>query len=183
MRRSVFGTRKMVTLGILTALHVVLCQVATIPVGNSLNLTISGITEAMAGLLFGPVSGGVVGLLGSFLNQLLKYGLTVTTVLWILPAGLRGLLCGWYAKANGYRMSPLKIYWVLQVTSIVVTAVNTNVMIVDATLYGYKTNATVLAQLGIRVVNGALTSLLYTAVAAPLLSRLSRLEGIGEMRE
>ncbi len=176
-------TRKLVTNAALIALHVVLCQIATIHIGNSLRITISGITESVAGLLFGPLSGGLVGLLGSLLDQVIRYGLTVTTVLWIIPAGLKGLLCGWYAKAHAYDLNPLQIYWVLVVTAVIVTSVNTCSMIVDATIFGYKTDATVLAQMGIRYVNGALTSLAYMAVIAPLLRNLRRFPGIREMQE
>ena len=183
MRSKIFNTRKMVTIGILVALHVVLCQIASIRVGNSFSITISGITEVVAGLLFGPVSGGVTGLLGSLLNQVLKYGFSVTTILWILPAALKGLLCGWYAKSNHYELNPLKILWVLLVTSVIVTAINTNVMIIDAALFNYNTQAAVLAHLGIRYANGALTSVLYLIVTAPLLKRLGKMEGISVMQE
>ena len=176
-------TRKLVTNAVLIALHVILCQVATINIGNSLSITLSGITESIAGLLFGPISGGLVGLLGSFLNQLIRYGLSVTTVLWILPAGMKGLLCGWFAKSNRYEMNPLKIYWVLIVTSVVVTSMNTTIMIVDATIFGYNTQATVLAQMGIRYLNGALTSLAYMLIAVPLLKNLQKLPGIRDMQE
>ena len=183
MRKNLFTTRKLVTLGILIALHVVLTHVASIRVGNSLSITISGITEVVAGLLFGPISGGLVGLVGSLLNQVLRYGITLTTPLWILPAGLKGLLCGWYAKSNQYEMNPLQIYWVLLVTSVVVTAVNTNVMVVDAALFNYSTKAVALTQMGIRYVNGALTSIAYMLVMIPLLRQLGKMDGIRMMRE
>ena len=124
-RVRAFSTQKLVTNALLIALHVILGRVASIRIGNSLSISVSGITEVIAGLLFGPVSGGAVGLLGSLINQLFGYGLTVTTVLWILPAGVKGLLCGWYAKANGYEMNPLQILWVLVVTAVVVTTMNT----------------------------------------------------------
>ena len=188
MQKSKFSaqsvtTRRLVTNGILVALHVVLCQIATIPIGNSLSITVSGITETVAGLMFGPLSGGLVGLLGSLLNQIIKYGFSVTTVLWIIPAGLKGLLCGWYAKAHGYEFKPWQIYWVLLVTAVVVTSVNTTVMVVDATVFGYNTKATVLAQMGIRYLNGALTSVAYMLICIPLLKNLQKIPGIRDLRE
>ena len=178
-----FTTRKLVTNAVLVALHVVLCQIATIRVGNSLSITVSGITEVVAGLLFGPISGGVVGLLGSFINQVLKYGITVTTVLWIVPAGLKGLLCGWYAKAHGYDLSFLQILWVLLVTALVVTSANTNIMIIDATIFGYNTKAAVVTEMAIRYASGALTSVAYMLVTWPLIRQLGRMPGIRGMRE
>ena len=178
-----WSTQKLTTNAILIALHLVLCQIATIQVGGIISITVSGITEVVAGLLFGPISGGTVGIIGSLLNQLLKYGFSATTVLWIIPAGLKGLLCGWFAKSRRYQMNPLEIFWVLEVTAVIVTAVNTNVMVIDAEIFGYKTNATVVAQMGLRYLSGLVTSLAYMAVTAPLLARLNRLPGIQGMRE
>lgn len=182
-RVRAFSTQKLVTNALLIALHVILGRVASIRIGNSLSISVSGITEVIAGLLFGPVSGGAVGLLGSLINQLFGYGLTVTTVLWILPAGVKGLLCGWYAKANGYEMNPLQILWVLVVTAVVVTTMNTVIMIVDAAIFNYATKATVLSMMGIRYVNGALTSVAYMLLVTPLLHRLKTLPGVKGMRE
>jgi len=182
-RGNPFATQKLVTNALLIALHVILARVASVRIGNSLSISVSGITEVVAGLLFGPVSGGLVGLLGSLLNQLFTYGLTVTTVLWILPAGVKGLLCGWYAKANGYEMSPLQILWVLVVSAVIVTTMNTVVLIVDAEIFGYSTKATVLSLMGIKYINGALTSIAYMLITAPLLHRLKRMPGIAALRE
>ena len=49
-------------------------------------------------MLYGPVGGLLVGLLGAFMGQLLTYGVTATTILWILPQAARGLLVGVYAN-------------------------------------------------------------------------------------
>ena len=63
-----------------------------------MKITVDSLPILVAALLLGPLDGLAVGLIGSFLNQMLTYGLTVTTVLWILPAGIRGLVVGYYAK-------------------------------------------------------------------------------------
>ena len=182
-RANPFATQKLVTNAILIALHVILARVASIRIGGSLSITVSGITEVIAGLLFGPISGGLVGLLGSLLNQLFTYGLTVTTPLWILPAAMKGLMCGWYAKAYDYELSPLQILWILVVSAVVVTTMNTVVLIVDAEIFGYSTKATVLSIMGIKYVNGAITSLVYMLITTPLLHRLKSLPGIKDLRE
>ena len=43
----------------------------------------------------------MVGAVGGFLNQMLTYGFTVTTLMWIFPNAVRGLLVGLYAKKHG----------------------------------------------------------------------------------
>ena len=178
-----FTTQKLVMNALLIALHVILARVASIRIGNSLSISVSGITEVVAGLLFGPVSGGLVGLLGSFLNQLFTYGLTVTTPLWILPAAMKGLMCGWYAKAYDYELSPLQILWILVVSAVVVTTMNTVVLVVDAEIFGYSTKATVLGIMGVKYLNGALTSVAYMLITTPLLHRLKTIAGIKKLRE
>src|SRR5574344_1123237 len=78
-------TKKLVLYALFTAIHVVLCY-ASINLGN-MKITISGLPIIIGAMLFGPMAGLEIGLLGSLLNQLLTYGLTLTTVLWIIPAG------------------------------------------------------------------------------------------------
>ena len=182
-KSSPFTTQKLVMNALLIALHVILARVASIRIGNSLSISVSGITEVVAGLLFGPVSGGLVGLLGSLLNQLFSYGLTVTTPLWIIPAAMKGLMCGWYAKAYGYELNPLQILWILIVSAAVVTTMNTVVLVVDAEIFGYSTKATVLGIMGIKYINGAITSVAYMLITTPLLHRLKTLPGIRKLRE
>ena len=182
-RGPLFTPQKLATNAILIALHIILARMASIRIGPSFSITVSGITEVVAGLLFGPVSGGTVGLLGSFLNQVIAYGLSVTTVLWILPAAVKGLMCGWYAKAYDYDLSPFQILWILLVSSLVVTSMNTVVMIIDAEIFHYSTKATVLGMMAARYISGALTSVAYMLVTTPLLHRLKKLPGIRKLRE
>ena len=49
----------------------------------------------LAALLCSPLDGAAVGGIGTLLYQLLRYGVTATTPLWILPYILCGLLVGW----------------------------------------------------------------------------------------
>ena len=49
----------------------------------------------LAAMLFGPVEGMVVGLLGEFIAQITgPYGLAPTTVLYVAPAAIRGVVVG-----------------------------------------------------------------------------------------
>ena len=57
-------------------------------------ITFVSLPTVVCALLYGPVDACIVGLLGAFLEQMLKYGFTATTVLWLLPAVLRGLIVG-----------------------------------------------------------------------------------------
>ena len=84
-------TRRIATDAMLSAMFVCLSFIS-INIGNAMKISVDSLPILVAALLLGPLDGLAVGLVGSFLNQLLTYGLSVTTVLWILPAGLRGLV-------------------------------------------------------------------------------------------
>ena len=87
--------RKLVMIAMLTAVYVVLCLVGTIRLWW-MNISVASLPLIISAMLFGPLGGLLVGLLGSFLEQLLTYGLMATTVLWLVPNTVRGLLLGLY---------------------------------------------------------------------------------------
>ena len=76
------------------ALHIVLEVFGTIRIGNDLKITFSTLPFVLIGMLCGPVEGLVTGLVGTFLSQLITYGITITTPFWIIPGMLQGLAAG-----------------------------------------------------------------------------------------
>lgn len=160
-------TRILVADAMLTAMYVVL-SLLSIPLGN-LKITLSGLPILLGALLFGPLSGLLIGLLGSFLEQLLTYGLTATTVLWILPAGARGLMAGLCARHLGYILTGKQIVWIAVLSSLLVTALNTAVMYADSVIYGYYSAAYVFGALAVRVALGVATALVFALVLPPLM--------------
>ena len=128
----------------------------------------------LGALLYGPVGGLLVGLLGSLMNQLITYGLTATTVLWVIPAAARGLMIGAYAKKCHFELSRAKIVGVLCLTAVVVTALNTGAMYFDSVINGYYNYAYVFGGVITRVVAGVATALVMSFVAPPVVSMLDR---------
>ena len=63
-------------------------------------IAFTGIVVIIAALLYSPVDGVIVALIGSFVGQLTSYGLTPTTILWMLAPMLRGLMIGIFAWAS-----------------------------------------------------------------------------------
>ena len=98
------STRKLVVIAMMVAVYVVLNTVGTIRLGW-INISVSALPNIVGALLYGPGGGLMVGLVGAFLGQLMTYGVTATTVLWIIPPAVRGLLIGLYAKRCGYELS------------------------------------------------------------------------------
>lgn len=163
-------TKKLVLNALFIAIYVVLSYVS-LNLGNMV-ITLSGLPIIVGALLFGPVSGMEIGLLGSLLDQLLKYGLTATTILWIIPAGVRGLMVGGYARHHGYRLGSKQLALIIIVSAFVVTALNTVAMYVDSKLYGYYSWAYVFGALAFRYLSAVLTSVVYLLIIPSLLKHI-----------
>ena len=172
-KSSAMSTRKMVTIAMLTAVYVVLNFAGTVRLGW-INISVASLPIILGALLYGPVGGLLVGLLGSLMNQLITYGLTVTTVLWVIPAAARGLMIGAYAKKCHFELSRAKIVGILCVTAVVVTALNTGAIYLDSVINGYYNYAYVFGGVITRVIAGVATALVMSFVAPPVVGMLDR---------
>ena len=145
-----------------------------------MKITLDSLPILVAALLFGPVDGMAVGLIGSFLNQMITYGFTVTTLLWILPAGLRGLIVGLYAKRHDFRPSLPQTIFITVLSALIVTALNTLIMYIDSRVYSYPFAAT-LPTLVLRIAAGVLTAVVFSLVLPAILTALRR--ALGEKKD
>ena len=104
---------------------------------NSIKITFESFPILLGALLFGPLDGLAVGFVGTLLYQLLRYGVSVTTPLWILPYALAGLVTGFYAKRRGFSLTTKQTVGIVVAAEVLITALNTLVMYIDAKLYGF----------------------------------------------
>ena len=178
---SKFTVRRIVTDAILIALFFALSMLSVEIAG--VKLTFVALTTILAALFFGPVDAFLVGLLGAFLEQLLKYGLTATTMLWVLPEALRGLLFGlcvfFFAKQFTHekmlsQRKPYFYYGACIVTGMLTSVFNTLVFYVDATLYGYYTYALIFGVLWYRLLLSIAVSIVLATVALPIFAALKK---------
>lgn len=106
-----FGIKEVVATGIGTALFIVLTEVQ-IPLGIIPNTSMQPRAAVMAFLaaVFGPVVGGIIGLLGHALGDALFYGGVWWS--WVFPDAIFGILVGLFAKsfeikAGGFKLVDL----------------------------------------------------------------------------
>ncbi|MCR5303174.1 MAG: folate family ECF transporter S component [Lachnospiraceae bacterium] len=165
-------TRNIVLCGMFTALFVVLSYVEVDL--RVFKLTFSSLPVVISGLLFGPVTGMTVGLTGSFLQQLLQYGFAPTTLLWMIPVGLRGFLVGYYSKKNNYSLNYRQTVLCMVVSSIFVSIANTPVIFIDSKLYGYYSFEYVFGGSVARFITGCAVAVILSAVAYPVATALKR---------
>ena len=166
--------KRLVTNAMLIAMYVVLSLVATINLGN-MKFTLDSLPIIVGAALFGPVDGMLIGLLGSFTNQMLTYGFSVTTLMWIIPAGVRGLLIGLYAKHHNFNMSFKQTQFITISSALVVTALNTVALYIDSKIYGYYSVAVVFGGIIPRIIAGVIIAFVFGAILPQILKQIKRI--------
>lgn len=119
--KSKFGIKEVVAIGIGTALFVALTEVQ-IPLGFIPNTALQPRAALMAFLaaVFGPVVGGVVGLLGHALGDALFYGSVWWS--WVFPEAVAGIAIGLFVKKfaikdGGFAVKEIVLFNIVQVVA------------------------------------------------------------------
>lgn len=163
------NVRKLTFDAVLAAMYFALSFVS-VRVGGNMKISVAGLPILVGALLYGPLDGFLIGLVGAFLEQLISpYGLTPTTLLWIMPAALRGAMAGGWAKHRGFDLKGWETALVIFVTALALTAMNTAAMYIDSKLLGYYSYAYVFGALAARLVSGLITSVIFSLIIPPLL--------------
>ena len=163
-------TRQLALDAMLAAMCAVLGYLS-LDLGN-LKITFESVPILIGALLFGPADGAAVGFVGTLIYQLLRYGVSATTLLWILPYVLCGLLVGLYAKRRGFSLTRGQMVLVIVANELLITALNTVVLYIDSKLYGYYSAAFIFGSLALRVVICVGKALAYAFALPPLLQAL-----------
>ena len=119
---------------------------------TSIKITFESLPILIAALLFGPIDGIAVGGIGTLIYQLIRYGFTATTFLWMLPYIVCGLIVGLFARKYKFRIPPVKLTVLVVVTEFIVTLLNTGVIYVDSKYYGWYYPGLIAGSLVIRLV-------------------------------
>ena len=165
------NTRKMVTASVLVALYLVLGYL-TIDL-KLIKISISSLPLVVGGIMMGPEFGLIIGLVGSFLSQMLHYGLSTTTILWMIPIASRGLVVGLYSKKHGYSLSQFQTTFIMMISSIIASTLYTGALYVDSTVWDYYSFAVVFGSSIARYVTGLITAGLLSIIV-PLIVKALR---------
>lgn len=167
-----FTTLRLVTDAMLCAVCAVLGYLALD--FTTIKITFETLPIFLAALMFGPVDGFAVGAVGTLIYQLLRYGFSATTFLWMFPYMLLGLFIGLFAKRRKFHMSiPARVIAVT-VGELVVTVLNTGVIYVDSKLYGYYYPMIILGSLAIRLIISLVKGILFGFVLTPITAAVRR---------
>ncbi len=172
-------TTAQLTIDAMMAAMCVVLGYISIPIGNAAKITLEDVPVILAALMFGPVDGMLVGGIGITLYQVLRYGITVTTALWILPFVACGLAAGLFAKRSGFNNTPGQIRNIFIAMDMLIMVMNTFAIYADSKIYHYYTPALVFGALIPRALIAAVKGALIGSAAAELLRRMSKYTGNG----
>lgn len=137
-------------------------------------ITLESYPVFLAAMMYGPLDGALVGGLGTLIYQLLAYGITPTTPLWILPYVIAGAATGAYAKKHSFNNSPKQIRVSIILMELLILVLNTGVICADSKLYGYYSFSYVFGAVGTRILIAVAKSVLFGIFTPELLKKLSR---------
>ncbi len=134
--------------------------------------TIYALPLLLAGMMFGPIIGGLAGLAEGIIIQLITYGFTPTTILWVIAPCAWGLISGLIAKIFKYKLTPIKVIINVMITSFIALFINTLALILDGLIY-HQPTAYVYANLGIRILTAFIIGIFYIIMILIILPRIS----------
>ncbi len=164
------ATLRTARIAVLAAACAVLGYIA-LDLGN-IKVTFESLPILLSAFMFGPVEGALTGGIGTFIYQMLRYGVSFTTGLWILPYVLCGLVAGLIVKNN--RTDKTRMFIAVIIAEFMVLFINTFVIYIDSKIYGYYSPAYVFGSFAIRTVICAVKSVLFGCVLPVLTKGLSR---------
>lgn len=163
-------TRQMAADSMLAAMCAVLGVVA-LDAGN-LKITLESVPIIVGALLFGSLDGAAIGFVGTLVYQLLRYGVSVTTLLWVLPYVVCGLIIGLYAQKRGFSLSTKQTIIIVVIAELVVTTLNTGVMYIDSKIYGYYSAVYIFGSIAVRYAICVGKAIVIGALMPPLVRTL-----------
>ncbi len=177
-------TKRLVINAVLIAIYVAL-RYFNIPFGNSFRFTLAPFPVILCALLYGPVDGLLVGLLGEFLAQILgPYGLTPTTLLWCIGETVRGGTLGlcsllflrkWLLSAQ--RLTGKQVVILLAccvVTGVLASLGQTFALFVDSKMMGYYNYTMVFGVMIWRILVYVVLAGIFGYLSLPIINALRK---------
>lgn len=145
---------------------------------GSIKVTFESLPILLGALLFGPVDGMLVGCVGTLIYQLLRYGVSATTPLWIAPYIVCGLLVGAWAQRKSFSMDRVQTLLLVIAAELVVTVLNTAAIYADSKIYGYWFPGYITGALAVRLVICVVKAAAFGLILPNLVWTIHRAFGI-----
>ena len=178
MSKSKNTVRFICLAGVMAAMYVGLDLLAvsvSAPFGGNLKISLSGLPVIIVSIFAGPLWGAATGFVGAFTGQMITYGMSATTLLWVLPAVIRGLSMGYLFKAFKKSLKPGILTLETCISSILVTLFNTGAMLVEQKLYGYyQSFYAIYIAIPTRVIAGIVTAVVFSLMLPTIIDTLNK---------
>jgi len=180
--RTKMAAKRLAVNAVLIAIYLTL-RYFSIPFGDAFRFTLAPFSVILCALLYGPVDGLIVGLLGEFLSQVLgPYGLTPTTLLWCVGETLRGISLGLCSKLflKKWLVSEIKgkktviLLICCALTGVLAAFGQTFALYVDSNLMGYYSYTMVFGVMVWRILVYIVLSVLFGLLSLPVISALRK---------
>ena len=141
----------------------------------------------LGAMMFGPVEGAVVAVIGELIIQMTgQFGLVPTTFIWIWPPAIRALVVGSaavWARSTGIPLErrPALCYIVCIAGAVLTTTGNTLGMWLDSLVYHTSFSAALFIAPA-RYVSGVVTAAVIATLSMPLVHLLRRSGVLNEVR-
>lgn len=181
-QKQQISTQRIAMNAVMVALYFCLAMFVSITVGG-VRITVRSLPVIFCAIAFGPVDAAIVGFLGEFLSQMLTYGFTVTTLLWVLPYVLQGLFVGICARILSKRLSvgalmqtgrSVLLIVICILSAEIVACFNTLAYYVDSKMFGYYNYALVFGDFWLRAVLGIATGGVSAIAIVPVVRALKK---------
>lgn len=139
-------------------------------------ITFESLPIFIGAFLLGPIDGMLIGGIGTLIYQLLRYGFAYTTVLWMIPYILAGLICGLVAKKNDFNLSKVKLIVVTLLTELLISVLNTGVIYLDSKINHYYYAGIILGSLALRLCVAVAKGIVFGAIMPYLLTAIKKIE-------
>lgn len=171
------NTKRLTTCAMLIAINVVLSILTPVKLAN-FRFTFEAFPILIAGIIFGPIEGILVGTIGSAIYQILfsGYGLMITTPLWIIPHTISGLLVGIYSKKYNLDLTNKQLLFITILSAIIVTILNTLAIYIDSKIFGYYSFAYVFGSIILKIVSGVLLAIIYSLIIQKLAKNVKNMQ-------
>ena len=167
--------RKFVLIAFYTALFVVLSLYGTINF-SGMKLTIQNLPIFVGAITLGAAPGAIIGFAGMFINQLITYGFTATTLFWVLPQTIIGATCGYIFENKIVKVGSGTKFWICIISlQVVLTILNTIVILVDSLIYGYFNFLVVFGPFVLRIMVSIIVGVVYCIVIPPIIKLIKKI--------
>lgn len=178
MSKSKFTVSRMTQCALLAALYVVLSTYFSVRV-TFIHITFSSLPVVLAAFLMGTGPALLVAGLGEFMAQVLGYGLSISTFLFMGPQLVRALVLGVMTAAlcKGFfvEKKPLVLGSIVLTASVATSLTTTLSLWIDSHLMGYYSYHLVFVMSVQRMVSSLVTATVISLICVPVVGALRRL--------